>query len=301
MSFQFKLQARGPLVKKKDRWPELCELVAQDDGLVVRDSGPWAEKKLHFWNAYIDITTSSMVGHVGWPEGVVYVDLFAGPGVCLISGANRRVPGSPLIAAHAPKAFRKILLCELDPVNAIACQDRLNRSPAAATSKVFCGDCNDEVSKIAAEIPRGALTLAFIDPTGLHIKMTTITKLASAGRVDLLILFPDAVDVLRNIDLYRLQPNSNLDQFLGSDSNWRAELDSLGDSEPSRVRQLFATLYTQQLKKHAKYEVFGQEIIKGPQGPLYRLIFASKHPRGAEFWEKVTKKELGGQRRFHFD
>ena len=288
-------------MKKKDRWPELCELVKQDDGFATRDSGPWAEKKLHFWNRYIDITTSSMVGHPGWPEGLVYIDLFAGPGVCTIRDSNRRVPSSPLIAAHAPKAFRKILLCELDPANASACEERLKKSPAANTFKVFCGDCNEQVAHIVKEIPRGALTLAFIDPTGLHIKMETIKKLASAGRVDLLILFPDAVDVLRNIDLYRAQTDSNLDQFLGADSDWRTKLDALGSAEPSKVRQLFATLYQRQLKKHAKYEVFGDEVIKGPQGPLYRLIFASKHERGSEFWEKVTKKELGGQGRFHFE
>jgi hypothetical protein len=49
--------------KKKDRWPELCELVEQDDGLPTRDAGPWTEDKLFFWNRYIDITTTSMVGH----------------------------------------------------------------------------------------------------------------------------------------------------------------------------------------------------------------------------------------------
>ena len=94
----------------KDRWPELCRLVEQDDDLPVRDNvGAWTENKLCFWNRYVDITTRAMVGHPKWPEGLVYVDLFGGPGVCVLSGSRRRIPGSPLIAAHSPKPFQKIL------------------------------------------------------------------------------------------------------------------------------------------------------------------------------------------------
>ena len=288
-------------MRKKDRWPELCKLVEEDDGLPTRESGSWAEDKLFFWNRYIDITTSAMVDHPAWPEGVVYLDLFAGPGICSIRGSNRRVPGSPLIAAHATKQFRKILLCELDPKNAKACKERLKQSPASDRYKLFCGDCNEQISQIVKEIPRGSLTLAFLDPTGLHAKIETIKTLASAGRVDLLILFPDAIDVIRNVESYIPKLDSNLDQVLGTDSNWREEWKSLGGAEGSKARQLFATLYKRQLEKHAKYPFFGEEIIKGPQGPLYRPVFASKDEKGVEFWEKVTKKELRGQSRFHFD
>ncbi len=31
--------------------------------------------------------------------------------------------------------------------------------------------------------------------------------------------------------------------------------------------------------------------------PLYYLIFASKHRRGAEFWDKITKRSEAGQLR----
>ena len=289
------------MAKQKDRWPELCELVAQDDGLPTRDSGRWAEQKLKFWNAYIHITTTAMVDHPGWPSGLVYVDLFAGPGVCSIRETNRRLPGSPLIAAHAPKPFRKIVLCELETANAQACEIRLKQSPANHAFKVFCGDCNHQIAEIVKEIPHGALTLAFLDPTGLHARMDTICKLSSAGRVDLLILFPDAIDVLRNVDAYFSQPESSLDQVLGADSNWRDEWKALGGADGSKARRLFVTLYKRQLEKHANYKVFGEAVIKGPNGPLYRLVFASKHERGLEFWEKVTKKELGGQMLMDYD
>ena len=168
--------------KKKDNWPQLCKVVEQDDGLPTRDSGYWAKTKLYNWNRYIDITTSAMVGHARWPAGLVYVDLFAGPGVCFIRTTKERMPGSPIIAAHAPKPFRKILLCEKDEETARACESRMSASPAKDIYQMFVGDCNDQVSAIVKEIPKGALTLAFVDPTGLHAEIATIKKLASASR-----------------------------------------------------------------------------------------------------------------------
>src|SRR6516165_525275 len=108
--------------RKRDRWPELCTLVSADDGLPVNEFGVWTEKKLHFWNRYIEITTSAMVGHPSWPAGLTYVDLFAGAGICRLEGSGRRIPGSPLIAACAPKAFRSILLCKRNEILASACE-----------------------------------------------------------------------------------------------------------------------------------------------------------------------------------
>jgi hypothetical protein len=31
--------------------------------------------------------------------------------------------------------------------------------------------------------------------------------------------------------------------------------------------------------------------------PLYNLIFASKHPRGADFWDKIAERSETGQLR----
>src|SRR5688572_14341534 len=114
----------------KDRWNELCALVAKDDGLPVREAGVWHEQKLFFWNRYIDITTRAMVDHPKWDAGLAYVDLLAGPGVCRIKGTTRRFPGSVLIAANAPKPFEIILASELKPSLANALEQRLEASPA---------------------------------------------------------------------------------------------------------------------------------------------------------------------------
>src|SRR5207253_3206030 len=107
------LQDKGSTMAK-DRWKDLCKLVEMDDGLPTRPVGPWTEQKLWFWNRYLEITTTAMVGHPNWKAGLAYVDLFAGPGVCVIEETGKRMPGSVLLASHAPKRFRMILASELE-------------------------------------------------------------------------------------------------------------------------------------------------------------------------------------------
>jgi three-Cys-motif partner protein len=280
----------------EDRWPELCKLVEEDDGLPVREVRHWTGEKLWFWNRYLEITTTAMVDKPQWSAGVVYVDLFGGPGVLRLRNSGKRIPGSPILAAHAPKPFRRILVCELDAELAGACRTRLARSPASNRFDVFDGDCNVRIHEIAQHIPDRALTLGFIDPTGLHAHFRTIETLASRGRVDLLVLFADAYDIVRNLDRYVQQPDSPLDLALGAASNWREKLQQLPNRSRLNLRKLFAEIYRDQLRKLG-YIQFGERNFHSysKRLPLYRVIYASKHERGLEFWEKVTSKEADQQ------
>jgi three-Cys-motif partner protein len=279
----------------KDRWAELVRLYSADDGLPVRKVGSWTEDKLFFWNRYIEITTNAMDGHPKWPAGLAYVDLFAGPGVCEYEGTGRRVPGSALIAANAPKPFSAILAAELNPVLASALETRLRRTGVGHAVKVFTGDCNQCIDQIIPHIPKRALTLAFVDPENLNVDFQTIEKLSKCGQVDLLILFADRMDLVRNVDLYERQNPSVLDRMMGPGSTWRALWSALSNRTPENICRLFVDEYTRQLKRLLGYIVFREKVMQSPKGPLYRIIFASKNKKGGEFWEKVTKKDRGGQ------
>ena len=103
--------------EQKNSWRSLCEKYSQPDGLPTwEEAGHWTIDKLYFWKRYIDITTAAMCGPKGrraFPDGLVYVDLFGGAGVCsLKSRSKKRFPGSTIIAAHAAKPFQKIIVCE---------------------------------------------------------------------------------------------------------------------------------------------------------------------------------------------
>lgn len=160
---------------------------------------------------------------------------------------------------------------------------------------MFQGDCNTTVSLMVKRIPRGALTLAFLDPEALDVRFETVSTLASAGRVDLLVLFADAYDVVRNVDRYEAEMGSKLDQMLGSKSNWREAWSKIQNRTGPNVREFFSALYVEQLRNHLGYLQFGVQPIESARGPLYKLIYASKDPRGLDFWQKATSKDKGGQ------
>lgn len=282
-------------MSKRDRWPALCDLIRVDDGLKVRECGPWTEDKLWFWNTYIDITTSSMVGHHKWTDGVAYVDLFAGPGICVIKETGKRLPGSPLIAAHAPKPFDVMRFVEFDSTLASALEQRLANTAVANRCKVLRGDCNACISEIVADLPPRALTLAFVDPEGLDVRFETLVTLADKRRVDLLLLFADAYDVVRNVDRYEQDCNSKLDRMLGPDSNWRDHWRALQNRDGTNVRKLFGEIMQHQLQRHLGYKLFRELPIDSRRGPMYRLIYASRSEKGVEFWDKATRRTRVGE------
>lgn len=278
-----------------DRWPELLRSASTPDGLQTRPCGPWTEEKLYFWHRYLEITTAAMVGNPKWSGGLVYVDLFSGPGVCEVKDSGKRLPGSPILAANAAKPFRKILLSEIDQATADACSARMRKTPAADRFEMWCGDANEVVSRMAASIPPASLTLAFIDPEHLGVEFSTLETLANKRAVDFLLLFADATDLVRNVDLYEAQLESKLDRMLGPSSNWRVDWAALQNRSGANVRALFPQIYERQIQRLLGYEGMRKKTIRGPHGPMYTLLYASKHPKGLEFWDKITKKDIGGQ------
>jgi three-Cys-motif partner protein len=281
-----------------DLWRELCEPLEIDDGLRNwEQAGHWTRDKLYFWKRYIDITTAAMHGHRAFPGGLVYVDLFAGAGVCTLRDSGERIPGSAIIAVSAQKPFARILVCEKDPELAEACRTRLARTLVAQRCHVFTGDCNCLIGQIVEKIPDDSLTLAFIDPKGLDAKFETIATLSRDRRVDFVVLFADAYDINRNAHYYYWDnSNSKLDQVLGPDSDWRAQIDNLANQSSVNLRKKFADIYKDQLRRHLGYSAFHEKVICDGGMPLYRLIYASRHSLGLKFWEEAVGQDSAGQR-----
>ena len=278
---------------QRDLWRELCDKVSEPDGLPIRECGAWTEDKLWFWHKYFSITTQAMVGHPKWKEGVAYVDLFCGPGICETREPKKRLPGSSLIAACTNKPFCQIVAIDLDPDSASACRVRLNQIAPNRNTHVIEGDSNVKIDEALERIPKNALTLAVLDPPGMDYHFQTIKKIASARRTDFLLLFADAIDAVRNLDLYFEQEESKLDHMLGS--NWRIELQSLGSLSPNSVRQFLSDTLKRRFHEELGYEGFREKRINGPRGALYKLLFASKHERGVDFWDKIARNDRRGQ------
>lgn len=280
------------------------DLNATDDGLLLRSVGYWSKDKLRYLAGYMDIFTTSM--HDKW--FTVYVDLFAGPGKSKIRDSNEIIKGSPLVALDLPYAFGKHIFLESEADALSALERRV--LPYKERLQIYTKgiDCNSSPGEITALIPSNSLTLAFIDPEECDVHFSTINALANSGRVDLFMTFPMGMDLKRNVDVAANSPSSSwtkYDYFFGS-TEWRgtylAALSSRGWNFAIRRTMEF---YKSQLTKlgYVQVDASDEVVIKETRTnvPLYYLLFASKHPRGKDFWKKISSRTPSGQVSFTFD
>lgn len=243
---------------------------------------------------YIDVFTTSMKGKWG---SLHYIDLFAGAGIERLENSQKLDWGSPMIAAQAPKPFDGLYMCEIVGKKYKALKERVTRIRNDA--QILHGDANDKIHEIINNIPaQGALSLAFLDPYGLHLDFETLRILAGR-KADLIIFFPDHIDALRNWESnYLDNPESNLDRCLGTGSNWRSIIDK---TPRDRLAELLRKLYVDQLRTLGYTEFDYQRIVSTKGHPLYCLIFCSRDKLAAKFWREIAGKEPDGQRTFKFD
>ncbi|MCH7601331.1 MAG: three-Cys-motif partner protein TcmP [Planctomycetes bacterium] len=275
----------------------MTEFASQPDKDPVYECGIWTIEKLFFLSNYLAQFTQAMIGHPRFSE-FIYVDMFSGSGICQVSegGRTRRYPGSSLLAAGCEKSFSKLLYIDDNSENIKALETRIERLGTASAAFFLNRDVNTVIEVLRGYIPPNSLSVVFIDPYSLQISFESIRELTSSRRMDLIILFADRMDIGRNVEKYYYDnTSSKLDAFLGSDADWRPEWDALQNREGLKVCELFADIYLRQLEKigfvHSR-----KKIISGPQGPLYRLIYASRHEFGLKIWDIALNYELGGDK-----
>ena len=269
----------------------------QDDELFTADVGIWSQQKHHFLRRYLHAFIVAM-REKRW-DSLHYIDMFAGAGIERVVDDDKQPVGldwgSPLIAAQLPHKFTRLHLVEKEQKRFDALKLRLARFQRPDESQLICGDANKVVDEVVDAIPPGSLSLAFLDPFGLHLHLATIRQIARR-QVDLIIFFPDHLDLLRNWKLYFDDPDSNLDMVLG-DAPWR---EAMKRSDPNSRPDMATRLYRQQLQKLG-YTHFEYERISRTGGRfLYKLIFCSKAEIGATIWRNVAKMKPDGQTSFGF-
>jgi three-Cys-motif partner protein len=261
------------------------------DGLPVRDSGVWAGEKLYYLERYLDIVSVGMKKK--WAGKLYYVDLFAGPGKCLIRETREEIDGSPLIALKFN--FAKYFFVESDEKCYRALAARVKVRAPEKDVDIIPGDCNDVIEKI--KLPPGSLALAFIDPTGVSpLAFETIRKLAENRKVDLIINFHEGMGIRMNLRQYTRSEANALDRFMGT-SMWK---ERYGKSLKSfnQVCSEIAKEYLGNLRALGYIAVDSDWIpVKTHKNTLLcYLVFASKHPRGNDLWRKIKQIDPHGQR-----
>lgn len=288
-------------------------LQPQDDSLLMRPFGSWVVEKLDYLERYINIFVTSMRDKP-W-RGTHYFDLFAGPGKCYASETKAVYLGSPLIALKASHPFTGYFFVDLESDNIAALEQRCSASPVCDRVQCFVGDSNIMVQEIVKHISTidrefipgrwPSLNLAFLDPQGLDLHWNTVASLAKLNRMDLIIHYPQMGLGRSMSQAFKAKEQTKVDLFFGGTEwrdiyqDWRSRRSRLG------IHRLLIDFYKERLQDLGYTEVLrddqvGDEpLIRNAmrRAPLYRLLFASKHPLGHDFWHKVTRRDVYGQTR----
>jgi len=261
------------------------------DGLPARPTGPWVFDKKHYFERYVDIFTRG-VGKK-WAGKLSYVDLFSGPGRSIVRDTAEEVNGSPLLSLKYD--FAQYIFVDVPEVLSIL-ECRLTSHPKRSQIALIEGDCNSVIGRVAKTLSTDHLTLAFIDPTGLQIKFSTIKSLVHNRSVDLFMTIQFGMGIRMNLPLYIRTHGVALSNFMGNE-DWRQDAEA-GGSISSFARRVL-NRYMGQLRGLGFQTVQDREVeVRTSETNLllYFMVLASRHRLGGEFWRKATQIAPSGQR-----
>lgn len=259
------------------------------DGLPVLVQKPHSMDKLYFVAYFAALFSGGMKNK--WATRA-YVDLFAGPGMCLDDTTGKEFDGSPLRALGCRTPFTHLFFNDINSKFVEALTQRQERLFPDAEVRYYNLDCNEAVSPISRDLPRGALVLAFIDPWTYEITFDAIAALTKDHQIDLIVTF-HSTPIKRAAHLQI----AAVDKFL-DDTDWRKRYwAAQGDFTNPPTKVLIDT-FQKGLSERLRYRFFGDpEVIKNTmEAPMYYLLFASRNRTGLDFWEKSSLRNRGGQR-----
>jgi three-Cys-motif partner protein len=274
-----------------------------DDGLTMGEYGPWTSIKLDYLARYIDIFETAM--REKWKDRN-YIDLFSGAGKNRIKRSNKILLGSPLLAITTTYPFTGYLFVDNSLEKTKALEQRCSAYPFPERIKIYTGDCNKVVERVVDLLKPNqnhSLNLAFLDPQGFELEWSTLAKLASIKRMDLIIYYPQMGFSRYLNEAYLTRGSNAVDKFFGGDE-WRKIYEEVKRKGKKGLDRRLIDLYKSKLNILGYTEVFrgnegvGEEPLIRNQlrnTPLYRLLFASKNQLGHEFWRKIIRRDVHGQ------
>lgn len=240
-----------------------------------------------------------------------YVDAFAGSGKCILCGEKcessggprcskcgkgKLVDGSAMISLNTKTLFDGYIFIDLNKTCIVELRDFISKIDPNLQKKISVkdGDANILLKDIYKYISKFTGCLIFLDPEGPELEWETIIYLSKIPKIDLLILYPYDMALVR---LTRKYPQK-LDKFYG-DKNWRKiYYDSRNFTAPKRKNALLK-FYLENLKKlgfeFVDYKQIRRKLREGK--PLYHLILASHRAVAVKIMDSIFNKELDGQQK----
>jgi len=281
----------------------LCtNIVSVLDGLPVRCVGEWAYDKIYRLVQYFGIFAGGMKNQ--W-TGLNYVEIGCGPGRCIIREDCTELDGTALAIVRNRRfsSIQKAIFVDASPRVTKILNQRIVGLGATPVAQALVGDYENEskLCKIFDDLPPRSLNFVFIDPTECDVPFATIEKIVDRiGNADLLINVALGTDVNRNIvpailSSTHVRAREKYERFLGV-PGFCAQPDVIElakRSDHDGLRRKFAETYRERLRKLG----YLHTDIR-PVRHYYYLLFASRNPKGLEFWLKSCEIAPDNQREF---
>jgi three-Cys-motif partner protein len=199
--------------------------IHSNDGEIAIEVGPWAKDKLHYVKGFCEIFNLGMKRN--W-KNRAYIDIFSGPGRCIIDNPKEEIPGSPLLALNCNVPFTHYYFNDDDSdlINALK-----NRTKQHNTFNInyYHTDCNLVIDMLLKDLPSYSLDFCFIDPLNWEISFDSIRKLTSGRKMDLAITFHIGM-MKRTAD----KPNEKLKSFF-PDNKWQEKYLNASNSKKGHI------------------------------------------------------------------
>lgn len=267
--------------------PDPCPHLTIERGPKDEGVGSWVPQEKHrLLRHYL---SGSRYAWARFPRRV-FIDPFSGPGRIQVKGEPFTRDGGSIVAWRelaevAP--FTHVFVGDIDPERCSACRQRLEALGAPVAG--FVGPAIDTVKQMVSQVPRGALTMAYIDPYNLeYLSFEIIRELASLPKIDLAVHF-STMDLQRNVD-FELDPKRA--RFDDAAPGWRS-IRAVRGSKAS-LRAAFFAYWCELVKKLGFEHSREMPLVRNEQGAaIYRLVFFAKHAFPQKIWNDVARSPQG--------
>ncbi len=270
------------------------------DGLPLRCVGDWANEKIHYLSRYFEIFAGGMKDL--WDGNLRYIEVCSGPGRCSTrNGYEQDGTALAILNNEAVRHITDAIFIDYNQTAVDTLNTRIRNVGLETKARARIANYNDPdaIRRVLRERPFSGLAFCLIDPTSCDIPFETVKTIARAAgsKCDLLISFFSNTDFRRNAVNATLDPafyaaRERYTRFLG-------QPDFFTQSEVIEAAKLenfvkLATLF--QIAYGNSLQALGYHCAAPVRvADYYHLLFASRHPRGLQFWKSAVKLAYNGQ------
>jgi three-Cys-motif partner protein len=267
-------------------------------GVELDEIGRWSEIKLDIIREYATPYSQILAKQPRLYH--IYIDGFAGAGICVSKTTGEQVAGSPINVTSVRPRFKEYHLVELDADKASFLRELFQ-----SDSDVFVheGNCNQVLrNTLLPEVRYADYKRAFclLDPYGLHLDWRVVKMAGGLRTIDLLINFP-IMDMNMNV-LWHDPASVDLDQaarmtlFWGDDTwrnaAYRQEPVLFGTAQIKTGNEPVVRAYVERLKSHAGFQFATDPLPmrNTTNAIVYYLVFASQKASAHKIMTDIFRK-----------